>query len=72
MTKVKEFIEKYGFSYKSYWVAFFVLPPAAIFIAYKMPNTSVVSHKQLELFFSYEYVAMYSPAEFFLEFVCSE
>ena len=34
-------------------------------------KASVVSHKRLELFFSYGYVAMCSPAESFPKFVCS-
>ncbi|MFB6319435.1 hypothetical protein [Saccharicrinis sp. FJH54] len=42
MGKFSDFIQKYGYSYKSFFIALFVFPPAALFIAWKMPDLSVV------------------------------
>lgn len=36
--KISDFIKKYGFTVKSYFIAVVLLPPAAVYITYKHPN----------------------------------
>ena len=40
MGKVSEFIKKHGYSYKSFFVALIVFPPASLFIAWKIQDIS--------------------------------
>ena len=43
MSKVSDFVQKHGYSYKSFFVALFVFPPASLLIAWKIPNKSKVT-----------------------------
>jgi len=40
MSKVSDFMEKYGYTYKSFIVAVILIPPASFLIAWKIPNLS--------------------------------
>lgn len=41
MNKVKEFIEKHGYSYKSYIIALIVFPPTCFVIAWKISDINL-------------------------------
>ena len=43
MSKVSDFIEKYGYTYKSFIVAVILFPPASLLIAWKIPDLSKVT-----------------------------
>lgn len=41
MSKMSEFINKHGYTYKSYFLALVVFPPASLFVVWKIPNASL-------------------------------
>jgi hypothetical protein len=41
MGKISSFLDKHGFSFKSYGIAFILFAPAAIIISWKIPKISV-------------------------------
>ena len=43
MNKVSNFIKKHGYSYKSFFVALIIFPPAGLLIAWKIPDISKVT-----------------------------
>ncbi len=38
MSKVSDFLDKYGYTFRSYFIGIFLLPPASFYIAWKIPN----------------------------------
>jgi hypothetical protein len=46
--RIHDFINKHGYSLKAYWLAVFIFPPAAIFIAWKKPGWTIL-HRVLGL-----------------------
>jgi len=41
MGKIADFLEKHGYTYKSFGLAVLIFPPAAIVVAWKRPATSL-------------------------------
>ena len=44
---ITKFVNKQGLSYRSYLVAALILPPAAVYIAFKRPNVPMVARVAL-------------------------
>jgi len=40
MGKVSKFLEEHGYTFKSYFLAFVLFPPACLWIAWKIPHLS--------------------------------
>ena len=49
MNKATEFIVKYGYSYKSYFIALIVFPPACYLIAWKIPDIKTITRVLLTI-----------------------
>ena len=49
MSKVSDFITKHGYSYKSFFVALFIFPPASLIIAWKISDISKVTRIMLTI-----------------------
>ncbi|GAB5486985.1 MAG: hypothetical protein Pars2KO_05550 [Parasphingorhabdus sp.] len=47
--KIEKFIQKYGLTYRSIFIALVVLPPAALFIIWKKPKMNIVLRLVLSL-----------------------
>ncbi len=43
MSKVSNFMKKYGYTYKSFFVALIIFPPASLLIPWKIPDISKVT-----------------------------
>ena len=42
MGKLSDFIDKHGYTYKSFFLVLLVFPPGALVVAWKIPRTTIV------------------------------
>ena len=49
MSKFSDFINKHGYTYKSFFLELFIFPPASLFIAWKIPNVAIVIRLSLSV-----------------------
>jgi len=42
MSKLSDFINKHGYTYKSFFLVLLVFPPGALVIAWKIPHATIV------------------------------